>query len=136
LVMDADVGRQKLTAALDYGREAGLTELLQNDAAPRASCRPTAVPGLSFLPAGLARRADLTTTSSRLDAIYRQLATDFSYVLIDGGRSDEMAAAVLARLAEATYFVVQLGAVEMGAAQAALRDFRATGARVLGCIAT
>ena len=42
----------------------------------------------------------------------------------------------LARLADATYFVVQLGAVETSEAQAALRDFRAASARVLGCIAT
>src|SRR5262249_27111498 len=120
----------------EYGREEGLTELLQNNATPRASCRPTAVSGLSFLPAGLSRHVDLTTTGNRLDAICKQLVTDFSFVLIDGGRSAGWAAAVLARLAEATYFVVQLGAVEMGSAQAALRDFRAAGARVLGCIAT
>jgi Mrp family chromosome partitioning ATPase len=136
LLVDADLARQKLSEALEYGRESGLTELLRNDLVPRASCRPTAVAGLSFLPAGLLRHADLTAAGPRLDAICKQLAAEFSFVLIDGGRSDELAAAVLARLTEATYFVVQLGTVEMGAAQAALRDFRAAGARVLGCIAT
>jgi protein-tyrosine kinase len=136
LLVDADLARQKLSEALENTRETGLAELLRNDALPRASCRPTAVAGLSFLPAGLLRHADLAAAGTRLDAICKQLAADFAFVLIDGGRSEELAAAVLARLAEATYFVVQLGTVEMGAAQAALRDFRAAGARVLGCIAT
>jgi len=57
-------------------------------------------------------------------------------VLIDGGRTPDRGVSALAPLADATYFVVQLGAVETFAAQAALRELRSLGARVLGSIAT
>ena len=59
----------------------------------------------------------------------------FDRVLIDGGRAGEPGVVALARQADATYLVVELGAVETSAAQAALAELRAAGARVLGCIA-
>ncbi len=64
------------------------------------------------------------------------LESEYRLVLIDGGRTSELAAATLARLSDATYFVIRLGQTEASLAQAAVRDFRAAGARVLGCIAT
>jgi Mrp family chromosome partitioning ATPase len=60
----------------------------------------------------------------------------YGLVLIDGGQAGSELSAVLARQADATYLVVELGAVEASQAQAALRDLRAAGGRVLGCIAT
>jgi Mrp family chromosome partitioning ATPase len=91
---------------------------------------------LSFLPAGLARHTDLSAAGPRLEETLERLTAEFSCLLIDGGRTGDLAATALARQADATYLVVQLGAVETSEAQAALRDFRAAGARVLGSIAT
>ena len=56
-------------------------------------------------------------------------------LLIDGGRATDSSASTLARMADATYLVVQLGTVEASEAQSALAALRAAGARVLGCIA-
>jgi Mrp family chromosome partitioning ATPase len=136
LLMDADLARRPLSEGLEFGHETGLSELLGNRETPRERCRPCALAGLSLLPAGLLRNVDLATAGPRAEEVLRQLAAEFSLVLIDGGRSGDLAATTLARLADATYFVVQLGTVEASQAQAALRDFRAAGARVLGCIAT
>jgi Mrp family chromosome partitioning ATPase len=98
--------------------------------------RPTAFEFLSVLPFGQARLADPAAAANRFAAILQSLEESHRLVLIDGGRSSELAAATLARLADATYFVIRLGETEAAQAQAALRDFRAAGARVLGCIAT
>jgi Mrp family chromosome partitioning ATPase len=136
LLVDADQARRALSEALEYGQEAGLAELLRGDALTHERYRPTAVARLSFLPAGLLRQADLSTAGPRLELVLQQLAAGFSVVLLDGGRASDLAATMVARQADATYLVVQLGTVETSEAQAALRDFRAAGARVLGCIAT
>jgi len=136
LLVDADLARRALTDGLEQGQMPGLAELLRGDGAVRERCQIAALPGLSLLPAGLLRHVDLSAAGSRLEAVLRQAAENHSLVLIDGGRSGDLAATALARLADATYFVVQLGAVETSEAQAALRDFRAASARVLGCIAT
>jgi Mrp family chromosome partitioning ATPase len=85
---------------------------------------------------GLARLGDPAAAANRLAAVVQTLEASYRLVLIDGGRSSELAAATLARLSDATYFVVRLGQTEAALAQAAVRDFRAAGARVLGCIAT
>jgi Mrp family chromosome partitioning ATPase len=69
-------------------------------------------------------------------AVVQTLEARYRLVLIDGGRTSDPAAATLARLSDATYFVVRLGETGVAAAQAAVSDFRAAGARVLGCIAT
>jgi len=135
LLIDADLGRRSLSGDLDYGQLTGLAELLKNDERPQPLCRPTAFERLSLLPAGRASYVDLLA-GPRLENLLQELAGEYSLLLIDGGRSSDAAAAALARVSDATYFVVQLGVVEGCAAQAALRDFRAAGAKVLGCVAT
>jgi Mrp family chromosome partitioning ATPase len=136
LIIDADLARRPLSEGLEYGQERGVAELVQGDDAHRQRCLPTALAGLSVLPAGLVRHVDLSTAATRMEELLRKTASEFSLVLLDGGRTGDLPAATLARLTDATYFVVQLGAVEASQAQAALRDFRAAGARVLGAIAT
>jgi len=136
LLIDADVSRQPLSVGLERAQQSGLADLLPSQESPHSSCRPTALSGLSLLPSGRARHADLSASGPRLEDVLRQLSGEFSLVILDGGRTADLAASALARLCDATYFVVQLGAVETSEAQNALRDFRAAGARVLGCIAT
>jgi Mrp family chromosome partitioning ATPase len=94
----------------------------------------TATANVLFLPAGRLPHVDLSVSS--VEELLPQMVEEFACVLIDAGRTCDPAAASLARVADATYFVVQLGAIETNEAQAALRDFRAAGARVLGAIAT
>jgi Mrp family chromosome partitioning ATPase len=136
LVIDADMARRSVTAGLDQGQSPGLAEVLRSSEPLSDRCQLTALPGVSLVPAGLLREVDLPATGTRLEEMLRQAAHDYSLVLIDGGRSGDLAASTLARLADATYFVVQLGTIEASEAQAALRDFRAASARILGCIAT
>lgn len=136
LLIDADVARRPLSEALEYGEKQGLGELLGGEGSLESFELPTAVNRLSFLPAGRQRHLDISTAGPRLQQLAEQVAARFTLVLLDAGRTDSVSASTVARVADATYFVVQLGGVDTSEAQAALRDFRAAGARVLGCIAT
>jgi Mrp family chromosome partitioning ATPase len=134
LMVDGDLSRRALTAALEYDQEPGLAELLSGEQPTSNRFQLTATANVLFLPAGRVAQADLS--ASRVEPLLQQLGEEFACVLIDAGRTRGSAAATLARVADATYFVVRLGAVETSEAQAALRDLRAAGARVLGAIAT
>jgi Mrp family chromosome partitioning ATPase len=136
LVIDGDTAHRSLTTQLDLSDARGLAELLRERDEPARYIRKLSVGGLSFLPIGKTRFPEPEPVASQLAALVQSLEAEYSLVLIDGGRTTELAAATLARLADATYFVIRLGHTEASVAQNALRDFRAAGARVLGCVAT
>ncbi len=136
LVVDADAAHRTLTCQLDLSDARGLVEAIDSGDAATSLVQPMTLDGLSVLPFGKARLRDVAESANRLAAALQSLESEYRLVLIDGGRSSELAAATLARLCDATYFVIRLGETEAALAQAAVRDFRAAGARVLGCIAT
>jgi len=135
LLVDADSARRRLTEALEFGRERGLVELLKAEIAADEAGRPTTVEKLMFLPTGLSG-LDVEQTRVRWGTVLEQLTAGSECVLVDAGSTSDPVASTLARIADATYLVVQLGTVEANDAQKALAEFRAAGARVLGCIAT
>lgn len=136
LLVDGDLARRQLSADLDDLQEPGLSNLARESANPADLLRPTAIQSLSFLPAGTERFANLEESVGDLPRSLGQLAARFDLVLVDGGRSGDPGTAALSRLCDATYVIVQLGAVQASQAQQSLRELRAGGARVLGCIAT
>jgi Mrp family chromosome partitioning ATPase len=136
LLIDGDPARRLLSTDLDYLQAPGLSNVSRDSAALSDLVQPTAQAGLSFLPCGTQRFADLEASADLLARSVGQLGAQFDLVLVAGGRTGDSGLAALARLCDATYVVVQLGTVEATQAQHALRDLRAGGARVLGCIAT
>lgn len=136
LVVDADAAHRTLTCQLDLPEARGLVEAIDSSDTATSLVQRTTLDGVSLLPFGKARLRDVAESANRLAAALQLLEGEYRLVLIDGGRSSELAAATLARLCDATYFVIRLGETEAAFAQAAVRDFRAAGARVLGCIAT
>jgi Mrp family chromosome partitioning ATPase len=137
LLIDGDLAQRSLTLELEAVQQAGLSNLISANVSTASDLiLATAFQRLAFLPAGTQRPAVLPTAGDRLTRVLGELTGSYDLLLIDGGRSNDAAAHVLARLADATYVVVQLGTVEASAAQAALRDLRSGGARVLGCVAT
>ncbi|MEX2172910.1 MAG: hypothetical protein WD872_01025 [Pirellulaceae bacterium] len=136
LVLDADTAHRALTCQLDLAAGTGLAESLRSESDPLSQVQATSFPQLSIFPAGRGRLPDPASVLHRLSQLLETLESQYRLVLIDAGQTSELAAATLARLCDATYFVVRLGETEATQAQAALRDFRAAGARVLGSIAT
>jgi len=135
LLIDADFAQRRLSDALEFGRDRGLCELLGTDISGDDLSRQTAVEKLMLLPVGLSN-INVAAVGPRWGKILEQLTASSDCALIDVGAASGSAAATLARTADATYLVVQLGTVEASEAQKALADFRSAGARVLGCIAT
>lgn len=136
LIVDADFSRRALTESFQAVQVAGLAELLRTHDPGDKLCRLTATRKLSFLPTGQLRHLDLAANALTLEETVRALTAENSLLLIDGGSSREAAATTLARLSDATYFVVRLGTIEADEAQAAASAFRAAGARLMGCVAT
>ena len=136
LVIDGDAARRTLTSQLELREGTGLAELAHGEEPDSDPICGTSFDNLSVLPLGKVRLPDPASVGNRLAAIVQSLEESYRLVIIDGGRTGEQAAPALARLCDATYFVVRLGETEAVQAQSALRDFRAAGARLLGCIAT
>ncbi|MDX1947029.1 MAG: hypothetical protein SFU86_16630 [Pirellulaceae bacterium] len=136
LVVDADLARRGLTDQLNLADVRGLAELLRGDCPAADAIQATMLTGVSILTPGRAGLMLTSSTAERLPAVFDKLAADFRLILIDGGRTGEPGVLELARVCDATYFVVRLGSTEAAQAQAALREFRSSAARVLGCIAT
>jgi Mrp family chromosome partitioning ATPase len=136
LVVEGDLSRRVLADELGLADARGLGDALRGECALTDAVVPTTLDGVSILPAGRSGLILTSTVAQKLPEMFDLLAADYKYLLIDGGRTDDPGAALLARAADAAYFVVRLGATDAGQAQAALRSFRAASARVLGCIAT
>ena len=135
LLIDTDLSSRRLSAALDFPDGRGLAEILVDELPPHSLIQPTAIVGVSVLPGGK-RSLNLDGRANRLSSLIDDLESKSRLILIDGGRASDPAALAVARLAGGAYFVVRLGATDAGEAQAALRQFRQSPARVLGCIAT
>lgn len=136
LLVDADLARRGLSAALECAGHEGFADALASNRSLDAVAQRLATRNLRLLPAGRGADIDVKLAESRLEAMLKGLGQAYGLVLIDGGQAGSELSAALARQADATYLVVELGAVEAAQAQAALRDLRAAGGRVLGCIAT
>jgi protein-tyrosine kinase len=136
LVIDGDAARHTLTTQLDLTGGTGLAELARGEEPDADPILPTTFENLSVLPFGKVRMSDPASAANRLAALIQSLEGSYRLILIDGGRTADPAVAELSRLCDATYFVVRLGETDATVAQTALRDFRAAGARILGCIAT
>jgi Mrp family chromosome partitioning ATPase len=135
LLVDGDTARCRLSMGLQCGQNSGLSDLLQGNETHETCCVPTATRDLAFLPAGQSRHYDVSTSGTAFENLLEQLRNQHDCVLVEVGSAGSSNASALARQADATYLVVELGVVETIAARKALNDLRTTGARVLGCIA-
>ena len=136
LVIDGDAASRNLSAQLDFADAFGLADLAKNLEPANDPIQPTSLDRVALLPLGKSRMPDPASVGNRLSSLVQSLEQSYRLVLIDGGRAGKLNAAALAPLCDATYFVVRLGETEASQAESALRDFRAAGARILGCIAT
>jgi MinD-like ATPase involved in chromosome partitioning or flagellar assembly len=135
LLVDADLKRRGLSAALECLGKEGFADALVTDCMPTSFVEALATRNVRLLPAGRGGDLDSKQAEPRLEAALKSLSEAYGLVLLDGGQAGSELTAALARQADVTYLVVELGVVEAAEAQKALRDLRAAGGRVLGCIA-
>ena len=136
LLVDADFKRAGLSVGLGALKETGLGELQERGAHAEELILPTLLPNVSLLPAGRRALSDSLGVVDHLAQLLAKLEGRFALIVIDGGSHAQPLSPSLARLCDATYFIVRLGATEARTATTALKTFRASGARVMGCVAT
>jgi hypothetical protein len=136
LLIDANFARAAMTVGFGALKETGLGDFAEAGVRSEELVLPTRLPNVSLLPAGRKALPDDLGVIDRVAQLLAKLEERFSLVMIDGGAHSGPLLPALARFCDATYLVVRLGATDARAATSALKSFRATGARVMGCVAT
>lgn len=136
LLVDADFARGGLSKSLGCGQVPGLAEVVSQQRDWRELLVATASEHLYLLPAGQLGLANPALAADELARMLEQSERQFRAVLVDGGATGDLISQALARLCDATYFVIRLGSTDAPEAQSALERYRSLGARVLGCVAT
>jgi Mrp family chromosome partitioning ATPase len=134
LLVDGNLAEKSLTAAFDRRSADGLAEILNRRRSAREFLVPTALERLNLLPAGREGVTNFKTTDDALAVLLRDVKHHYRFVLVDAGCYAEPLAASLARICDATYFVVQLGQTDSESAATAVAQLQAEGARMRGAV--
>jgi succinoglycan biosynthesis transport protein ExoP len=134
LLIDADLRRGRLHELLDLENEVGLTQVLVGQAELSQSIRPTLIPNMSLISAGVVppNPADLLS-SVKMHEVLTQLQTDYDHIVIDSPPlivSDSLA---LATIVDGTFIVVGPDTPKR-LVRDVCEQFRYVGARILGVI--
>ena len=133
LIVDADVEDGTLSRRLGHEASEGFGEACDRHQLWQHICKPTSIPGLSFLPAGTCVD-DRFLEPTRL----RRLFTDFSKgpysaILLSVGQVSDGSPSALCEVSDISHVVVRLGCTERKLAQDLILN---SGIRFHGCIVT
>ena len=136
LLVDADLRRPKLHDVFHQSLQPGLAEWLMDSVPRPQTIRPTSVPGLSILPAGVpAGNPGALLGSAGLNACVRAFAEAFDLVVMDSPPVLAVGdAAVVAAEASGVVFVVSAQSTSRQAAVAGLERLDAIGVPILGVV--
>jgi capsular exopolysaccharide synthesis family protein len=135
LLVDGDLRRSRLHHVFETERTPGLGEVLSGAATIDEAVRPTAVPGLSLLPAGVLAPNASELLGSAMRPLLDALAERFDLVILD--TPPILAAAdaeIMGVQSDAVLLVVRAGQTDRSSAQYAVQQMRAIGARVVGAV--
>jgi succinoglycan biosynthesis transport protein ExoP len=136
LLVDGDLRRSRIHHIFRTERVPGLTEVLTGHATLEEAVRPTEVEGLFVLPGGvLVPHASELLGGATMHALLAELSQRYDLVVVD--TPPVMAAAdaeILGVQTDAVLMVVRAGQTERQAAQYAVQQMRAIGARVIGAV--
>jgi polysaccharide biosynthesis transport protein len=136
VLMDADMRLPRIHQIFEQTREPGLSNLLLGTSKASQAVRPSAIPNLWIVPAGLnpPNAADLLG-SPKFRGLLRTLGEHFDWVVIDSPPVLAVTdAVVIAHAASAVLFVVSAERTNRASAQAALEQLDAARAVVLGAV--
>jgi capsular exopolysaccharide synthesis family protein len=136
LLVDCDLRRARLHKVFDIGREPGITEMVLGREEPEAVTRETEVTGLYVIPSGvLPPNPSELLGGERMRKGLAALAEAFDLIILDTppllAASD---GAILATLSDGVVLVLRAGATEGEAAQQAIQQLGAVGARIVGAV--
>ncbi len=136
LLVDCDLRRARLHKVFDIGREPGITDMVLGREEPEAVTRETDTPGLYVIPSGvLPPNPTELLGGERMRTCLATLSEAFDLIILDTppllAASD---GAILATLSDGVVLVLKAGATESDAAQQAIQQLAAVGARVIGAV--
>lgn len=136
LLIDGDLRKARLHRTFGLTREPGLVDVLVDIATLDQAIRATPVANLSVITSGtLPPNPSELLGGSRLRELLDELSNDYDVIIIDSPpvlvAGD---ASILGALADGTVIVVRAGQTHRAAAQAAVQQLQAVGARVVGAI--
>ncbi len=135
-LIDADLRRPRLHTMFDRQRAPGLSDVLLGRRTTAEVLRPVGAHGLVIVSSGLptSKAAELLSYQS-FRTFIDELRSDFDWIVIDSPPIMAVAdAAVLSRDATAVLFVTSAEQTSLEAAEAALNELGAAGARLLGAV--
>jgi succinoglycan biosynthesis transport protein ExoP len=135
-LIDADLRRPRLHTMFDRQRAPGLSDVLLGRRSTAEVLRPVGAQGLVLVPSGLptAKAAELLSYQA-FRTFIEGLRSDFDWIVIDSPPVMAVAdAAVLSRDATAVLFVTSAEHTSLEAAEVALNELGAAGARLLGAV--
>jgi succinoglycan biosynthesis transport protein ExoP len=136
LLVDCDLRRSRLHKVFDIGREPGITEMVLGREEPEAVTRETNTTGLYVIPSGvLPPNPSELLGGERMRKCLTALSEAFDLIILDTppllAASD---GAILATLSDGVVLVLRAGATESEAAQQAIQQLSAVGARIVGAV--
>ena len=136
LVVDANFRNPDMARWLDVAPATRLAEVLCGEAVWREAVKPTAHARVSLLPGGTEGYGRAAIGASiALPRLLRDLAEQYSLVLVDAASLAQRDAAELAATCDATYLVVRLGDGNPRMLREAVRAIAGRGGRLMGCVA-
>jgi len=134
LLVDGDTELKTCSSLLEEKQKSGLVEALHRH--PWLdSVVPTAIEHLHLLPAGRGAITSFGETASRLVSLLREAEHGYRFTIIDAGNIEHPFVQTIARQADATYLLVELGKSRAEQSTRRVTRLQAYGARVLGAIA-
>jgi capsular exopolysaccharide synthesis family protein len=138
LIVDCDLRNPSLHRVFGVENEQGLSNYLAGTMKPTDLIRPTAIPGLMYMPTGpLPPNPAELLMGSKMVTLLTVATEKFDMLILDGppimGLAD---APILAHLAHGTLLVVQAGETRIGVARNAIKRLHAARARIVGGLLT
>jgi capsular exopolysaccharide synthesis family protein len=138
LIIDCDLRNPSLHRQLGVENDQGLSNYLSGTIKPTDLIKPTALPGLMYLPTGpLPPNPAELLMGSKLVSLLTVAAEKFDMLILDGppimGLAD---APILANLAHGTLLVVQAGSTRIAVAKNAIKRLHAARAHIVGGLLT
>ena len=136
LLVDCDLRRARLHKVFNIGREPGITDMVLGREGPDTATRETETPGLYVIPSGvLPPNPSELLGGERMRKCLAELSEAYDLIILDTppllAASD---GAILATLSDGVVLVLRAGATESDAAQQAIQQLAAVGARVVGAV--
>lgn len=136
ILVDCDLRRPKVAAAMGLNCRAGLMQLFSRESTLEDVVLEDPRTGLNVLPAvaGTPNPPELLN-SAHMHDLLQELTRRYDLVILDSPALNSVSdARVLAKLADATIFVVQWGSTPRNVALAAIRQLQSAGAAIAGVV--